>query len=234
MKNQYFGDRNDFFKYDLVLTLIEKIENFKCFTFIPMLTEDDCSSDGTLTKYDGNRRKDLEDFLKDCIKKSNRKVTNLRLFMSKYEQIEYRPYKDDEYFLHAERDQYFDSIHPSILCESVILIDPDNGFEVKSMRSGTANKYIKYKELNTIYTRMDSSSLIIVYQHIPRVKKEHYLTQVGESICNCTNAKNLISLSDNRIVFFIMMKTDELKNKTQEIIGNYSNINKGIYMRVLK
>jgi len=43
MKNQYFGDRNDFFKYDLVLNLIEKIVNLKCFTFIPMLTEDDDS-----------------------------------------------------------------------------------------------------------------------------------------------------------------------------------------------
>jgi len=39
MKNQYFGDINDFFKYDLVLSLIEKIENFKCFTLIPMLTK---------------------------------------------------------------------------------------------------------------------------------------------------------------------------------------------------
>jgi hypothetical protein len=124
MKNQYFGDRNDFFKYDLVLNLIEKIENLKCFTFIPMLTEDDGSSDGALTIYNGSRRKELDDFLKDCIKKSDRKVKNLRSFMSKYEQIEYRPYKDDEYFLHAEREQYFDSIHSSILNESVILIDP--------------------------------------------------------------------------------------------------------------
>ena len=74
MKNQYFGDRNDFFKYDLVLSLIEKIENLKCFTFIPMLTKDDGSSDGALTKYDGSRRKELDDFLKDCIKKSDRKV----------------------------------------------------------------------------------------------------------------------------------------------------------------
>ncbi len=234
MKNQYFGDINDFFKYDLVFNLIEKIENLKCFTFIPMLTEDDGSSDGGLTIYDGSRRKELDDFLKDCIKKSDRRVKNLRSFMSKYEQIEYHPYKDDEYFLHAEREQYFDSIHSSILNESVILIDPDNGFEVKSMRSGTGHKYIKYKELSTIYTRMDSSSLIIVYQHIPRVKKERFFARVGEKICNCKNTKNLIYLSDNRIVFFIMAKTDELKDKTREVLDNYSNINKKIYMKVLK
>jgi len=154
--------------------------------------------------------------------------------MSRYEQIEYHPYKDDEYFLHTEREQYFDNIHSSILNESVILIDPDNGFEVKSMRSGTGHKYIKYKELSTIYARMDSNSLIIVYQHIPRVKRERFFAQVGEKICNCTNTKNLICLSDNRIVFFIITKTDELKHKTWEVLNNYSNINKKIYMKVLK
>jgi len=233
MKNQYFGDRNDFFKYDLVLSLIEKIENLKCFTFIPMLTEDDGSSDGALTKYDGSRRKELDDFLKDCIKKSDRKVKNLRSFMSKYEQIEYRPYKDDEYFLHAEREQYFDNIHSSILNESVILIDPDNGFEVKSMRSGTGHKYINYNELSNIYAQMDSNSLIIVYQHMPRVKRELFFAQAGEKICNCTNTKNLMCLSDNRIVFFIMTKTDELKDKIWELLNNYNKINKNIY-KVLK
>lgn len=49
MKNRYFGDRNDFLKYDLVLNLIEKTDNLKCFTFLPMLTQDDGSGDGGLT-----------------------------------------------------------------------------------------------------------------------------------------------------------------------------------------
>ena len=142
-------------------------------------------------------------------------------------------YKDDEYFLHAEREQYFDSIHSSILTQSVILVDPDNGFEVKSMRSGTGHKYIKYKELSTVYTRMDSNSIIIVYHHLPRVKRERFFAQVGENIFHCTNTKNLICLSDNSIVFFIMAKTEELKKKTWEVLNNYYNINKYI-CKVLK
>jgi len=40
-------------------------------------------------------------------------------------------------------------------------------------------------------------------------------------------------LSDNKIVFFIMAKTDELKDKTWEVLKNYSNVNKNIY-KVLK
>jgi len=47
------------------------------------------------------------------------------------------------------------------------------------------------------------------------------------------NTKNLSCLSDNRVVFFIMSKTDELKHKIREVLNNYSNINKKIY-EVLK
>ena len=80
---------------------------------------------------------------------------------------------------------------------------------------------------------MDSNSLIMVYQHMPRVKRERFFAQVGEKICNCMNTKNLLCLSDNRIVFFIMAKTEELKEKTWEVLNNYYNINKYI-CKVLK
>ena len=46
---------------------------------------------------------------------------------------------------------------------------------------------------------MDSNSIVIVYQHLPRVKREYFFAQVGEKIGHGTNTKNLICLSDNRI-----------------------------------
>ncbi|TET40706.1 MAG: hypothetical protein E3J65_00355 [Dehalococcoidia bacterium] len=225
MKNQYFGDRNDFFKYDLVLTLIEKIDNLKCFTFIPMLTQDDGSGDGGLVNYEGSRRRELDDFLKSCIKKSNRNIKNLRSFMSGYKHIEYHPYRDDEHFSHTGRKQYFDSVDSAILNESVILIDPDNGFEAKSMRSGISHKYLKYSELSALYARMGSNSLILVYQHIPRVKREDYFAQIGQKVRRCMNTRGPICLSDNRVAFFIIAKTDEVLNKTWKVINDYAEEN---------
>ncbi|MCJ2670040.1 MAG: hypothetical protein LN416_05970, partial [Candidatus Thermoplasmatota archaeon] len=50
MKNQYFGDTRDLFKYDLVLELLLGTE-LRRFTFIPMLTRDEESSDGGKTDY---------------------------------------------------------------------------------------------------------------------------------------------------------------------------------------
>lgn len=225
MKNQYFGDKNDFLKYDLVLTLIEKIDNLKCFTFIPMLTEHDPSGHGSRTDYDGSRRRELDNFLKGCIKESNRNIKNLRSFMSS-KNIEYHPYKEDEYFPNAGREQYFDSIDSSILNRSVIVIDPDNGFEVKSMRSGNGHKYLKYSELSALYARMDSNSLILVYQYIPRVKRESYFAQIGQKVRRGMNTRGPICLSDNIVAFFIMAKTGELINKTWKVINDYAKENR--------
>ena len=53
MKNQYFGDIKDLFKYDLGEFLINEIPELERFTFIPMLTPDDKGPDGNKLNYDG-------------------------------------------------------------------------------------------------------------------------------------------------------------------------------------
>ena len=139
--------------------------------------------------------------------------------------IEYYPYKDDKYFSHEKREQYFNDVEPSFLNESVILIDPDNGFEVKSMRSGNGHKYLKYNELSEVYGRMSSNSLVLVYQHIPRVKREDHFAQVGQRIRRFINTRNPICLTDNSIAFFITAKTDALLDRTWAVLTNYAKEN---------
>lgn len=50
MKNQYFGDTRDLFKYDLILELLLENDFLERFTFIPMLTEDTENLHGRRTK----------------------------------------------------------------------------------------------------------------------------------------------------------------------------------------
>ena len=40
MKNQFFGDNRDLFKYDLILSVVKGVDQIRQFTFIPMLTKD--------------------------------------------------------------------------------------------------------------------------------------------------------------------------------------------------
>lgn len=63
MKNQFFADRRDFFKYDLLLELLEGGQ-LSGLTLVPMLTPDDGGPDGRFTRYRcGNRRAGLYKFL---------------------------------------------------------------------------------------------------------------------------------------------------------------------------
>lgn len=225
MKNQYFGDRRDFFKYDLALTLFEQIDCLNSFAFIPMLTENDKSKDGNVTQYDGSRRKDLETFLKSCLQTSNRNISNLRSYMDGQDGLSYHPYKDAEFFTHQGREKYFDGIESSTLCNAVVLFDPDNGFEVKSMKGGNGHKYLRFRELSRIFEKT-SNSLVLVYQHIPRVQRKPYFVQTAEKIRRHINIEKCIGVSDNEIVFFIMAQNNELLDRAWEIAETYSNQNR--------
>ncbi len=67
MKNQYFGDRRDFFKFDLLLDLVE-CQRSRRLLFIPMLTPNDGSGEGRFVSYSsGSRRRFLFDFLRDAV-----------------------------------------------------------------------------------------------------------------------------------------------------------------------
>lgn len=224
MKNQYFGDKNDFFKYDFVLTLMENIIQIKTFTFIPMLTENDESDDGTLVNYTGNRRKDLEIFLKKCVINKEREVSKLSDFM-KNKKFEYNHYKDTEYFKHNSRQEYFNGIKKEMLKATVILLDPDNGFEISSMRKSKGNKYLKYSEVEQIYDKMGSDSVVIVYQHIPRVSREDFFKSIGDKLKQKLYNGQVICISNNVIAFFIISK-GFINSQLKHIAERYAEQNK--------
>jgi hypothetical protein len=46
MKNQYFGDRNDYFKFDLLAFLCDSLPGVQRLTVLWLLTQDDGSGDG--------------------------------------------------------------------------------------------------------------------------------------------------------------------------------------------
>lgn len=224
MKNQYFGDKNDFIKYDLVLTLIESVKKLKAFTFIPMLTENDGSGEGALTNYDGRRRKDLDIFLRKCVSNNERKVCRLQDHMINKD-ITYIPYKDTEYFRHYSRSDYFNGIKEEILKDTVILVDTDNGFEVTSMRNCNGNKYVKYSEVQELYNKMDSNSVLIVYQHIGRVNRTDFFNSVGGRLKRELSNGQVICISDNVIVLFIITK-DLIAPLVEDVVHKYAEQNK--------
>ena len=73
MKNQYFADRRDLFKFDLLLDIAE--HQRKRLVLIPMLTPNDESGEGNVTNYDcGARRRVLFDSLRGALASNKRDI----------------------------------------------------------------------------------------------------------------------------------------------------------------
>lgn len=223
MKNQYFGDKNDYLKYDLMIFLSENLGRVKKFTFIPMLTEADETSDGSQCRYkDWSQRESLFGFLQRCVDRKWRDVYLLRGYFACHPvSFKYVPYADRSTFSHSTRETYFKEI-PRKHCQSaLILLDPDNGLEVKSARRGNFHKYVKYGEVRKIFQKMNASSVLTIYQHLPRIKREVLFKKISSKLEEALGPVKPCWISDNSIVFIFVTKTLKCRKELLELLGQY-------------
>lgn len=163
MKDQFFGNKRDYFKYDLVLDLMCSL-GISRFTNIVMLTGSGYNTKGGKTNYScGNRRRTLYHFLQSVANgpKDERKVVRLReYFTESYPGIEYIPYMNDsdkdQCFSGSNRDSYFDGISGADLQKAVILVDPDTGLLPRSRnpRGNEGHKWVTRCEISKLKEKM--------------------------------------------------------------------------------
>ena len=212
MKNQYFGDAIDLFKYDLITEVINAHRSLKKFAYIPMLTPKDNRADGKredltagyenkplkkiLTRFHGQAKakpdfKKIEVYFKQC-------------------RIPIEIYRDNagEYFSHQRRNDYFENIDSALLRESLVFIDPDNGLEVKNSNQ----RHVLYSELKDIFDR--SNCIVMVIQFFPREKHSVYIEKRLSELRHIT--KDCTYIADSRIIFFFLCKSIELKKLLEE------------------
>ena len=164
MKNQYFGDINDYRKYGLIRLLAGagEMRTGVCW----MLTPDDTKTDGKFTEYLDKPKKfkdfdpDLYEFLSQCIRKNARdviEVKNSDIFPST---IFYDPKLEDDA---ARRKQYFSKMYKLFQDVDLVFFDPDNGLEIKSKSLGQkdSSKYLYWSEVVECYK---SGHSILIYQ----------------------------------------------------------------------
>lgn len=225
MKNQYFGDIRDLFKYDLIQRILEEINSLQRFTFIPMLTKNDPKrGDGNKRDFDrakaGKANKDLMKFLKKYkeIDRDKRDFTEIENYF-KSKNIEIVFYKGYEYFNHKTRGEYFKNIPEEFLHNPLVFVDPDIGFEIKN----STGKHLLYEEVEYLYDRVDKDSILIIYQHFPRARHKYkeYLPEGRSNTLEKKIGDLPIYISDNEIVFFLLTKSDKLKSQLKRIIKWY-------------
>ena len=217
MKNQYFGDINDYRKYGLIRVLSNKgaIRTMVCW----MLTENDSRTDGKhvsyLQKTDSWRMYDPElyGFLQDCLIKNNRNVKNIEktsfLPSSKY----YSTIVTDS---REQREKYFSGLHALARNCDIVFFDPDNGIEVKSIKYGAKNscKYVYWKELKASF---EAGQSLLVYQHFPRMEHRKYISMIAERIQSELHVQTVVAMATAHVVYFLVPQDHRVKYFQQRV-----------------
>jgi len=121
-------------------------------------------------------------------------------------------------FSHQYRQEYFNNIEDEFLLKSLIFVDPDIGLEVKQ----TGEKHILYSEVKNLYKRMDKSSILMIYQHFPRIQHQQYLNRRCMELKEKITGEYPVCIDDDEIAFFFLVKDKSLEESLIEVIGDYS------------
>ncbi len=187
MKNQYFGDINDYLKYRLIRILNNR--GLIRLGFCWMLTPDDSKTDGKFIDYLSEPKKfkgydpELFEFLLNCVNSNKRNVMEIQnstMFPNSlfFDQL----LKDDR----AERKRYFNEMFKLFNDVDLIFFDPDNGLEIDSKALGHkhSSKFLFWEEVIRCY-KADKS--ILIYQHFNRKKRDLFISSTLSKIHSQTD-----------------------------------------------
>ena len=188
MKNQYFGDENDYRKYGLLRVLGNR--NSLSIGICWMLTESDGRNDGGrtvyLTKllwrrhdpdlYDALVRIVRNDRCRDVARVDSPSILKGMIFQSSV-----------IFDNRDERRRYFQEAMHRFKGVDLIFFDPDNGIEVRSTPLGRkgSSKFVYWNELKEAFNAGHS---LLVYQHFPRVKRITFIEQRTRELVERLNA----------------------------------------------
>ena len=221
MKNQYFGDKNDYRKYGLLRGLSDRgnLSSFVCW----MLTKDDGSSDGRFTEYLRNASKwrgydpELFDALHSIVVSSATRHVDAcgpAGFLSRA--LFHTTELTDKA---AERDRYFGKLASMSEGVDLVFFDPDNGLEVASCPRGAKGsaKFLYWRELAETYERGHS---VLVYQHYPREERDAFTRRVAERMATELGAPSIHSFATARVLFLLAPKprhADALRERAHAV-----------------
>ncbi len=224
MKNQYYGDNKDLFKFDLIEQIMLSSLGVKNFFYVPMLTPNDNSGHGEdRVRKDasaGYNNKDLFKFLG----KPNNQAKNERRVKDIIEYFEdgkklgikfFNHTSDNEYFTQRSRREYFSGVLSKIPAKSLVFLDPDTGIEVKKSK----DQHILYSELRQVFEILDDLSVLMVIQFFHRGNQDEQVKRRASDLSKITNF--LTYIRDNKITFFFLMRKESVKEGLEPILQVY-------------
>jgi hypothetical protein len=226
---KYFGDSRDYFKYDLITCLLgnDLLSNY---VFVPMLTNHRVDGEGNIVpRQVGGKSLDLLSFIGNCgTKDLNHWETWLKPYVANYRTMQ--PV-NETFFRDDARPKYW-RLFSGLLSEadSLVFIDPDTGLETGTqsyMQGQGREKYIGNGELDYLFNCIDESSVLMIYQHLPRNKKMHedsVSKKIGQAV-SATNCQNVVAYRENDLAFIFLGKNESLFLSLSGMLENYLDQN---------
>jgi hypothetical protein len=205
MKDQYFGDVNDYVKYGL-LREIQRSAGLRlgvCW----YLTPSDGGTDGGRRRYltEPARWRHFDRDLFDCLGRIS--VDDFPPSVSHASAWELLP--GAQYFTehvpsarHA-RQEFLRRALSALKDAELVFVDPDNGIEPASAkRSATSTaKYVKWEELKAFFAQGAS---LLIYQHFPRISRETYVRTQSRAIAERLAAQSIVAFLTAHVGFFLI------------------------------
>ena len=211
MKNQYFGDINDYRKYGL-LRAIAKATGFRIL-IAWMLTPDDGSTDGKFISYldfaDMRAHHDpvLFQTIRELLRSGNRSV-DLIEGSELIPKAEY--FSDPMSDMADDRSKWFDKLVQFANNSDFVFLDPDNGLEIKSRPYGgkLSSKYFYWRKVKALWA---SGRSLLIYQHFIRERRPNFIQRMLSTLNRSTPGSIVEAFSTSHVVFLMALQPEHHK-----------------------
>jgi hypothetical protein len=205
VKDQYFGDVNDFRKYALLIHLSGQgiLRTGICW----MLTAPDGRADGSALNYLNHPcdfrylSPDLFDLLHNAvIIDKDRRIEKLEGAMLLRNAVYHSPYLPDD---KEGRLEYFRDASLTLQNADWVFFDPDNGIEVPSITLGRkrSSKFLYWHEVGACY---QAGKSVLIYQHFPRKARGPYVDGLAAALMDRTGARALFVFITAQVAFLLV------------------------------
>jgi len=216
MKNQYFGDVNDYVKYGLIRSIL------RSGSFRPLiawyLTPDDKGTDGRhidylqspeeWAHYDSDLYHGLKRLTSDD--RAVSKIETAGLLMN----AEYFSLLVPDIGL-DERSEWAENLMEAAKERDFVFLDPDNGIEIPTTRYGNSgsSKYAYWCEVSRL---VKSRKSLLIYQHRPRmiaqaVVVSNLLKELGNRYPEC----EVDAFYTGNVAFFLVLRPEHSKSQAR-------------------
>jgi len=207
MKDQYFGDINDYRKYGLLRAVIRST-GFRVLV-VWMLTPDDGSTDGRFVSYLDNpggwshHDPELFDHIHFLLtREKKRRVGWIESLGLLPEAVFFSKRVPD---VALDRDSWFNALMEGARDHDVVFLDPDNGLEVRSKPYGRkgSSKYLYWHEVRALWS---SGKSLLIYQHFTRENRLQFIPRMLGTLRNTAPGSSVAAFSTARAVFFMALQ----------------------------